>query len=362
MRVVRILVASLAGLFLFDALVFHTGLYLLAANPDSSVGYLETFLHNEHVRPGSGPDQVLAVGDSRMMFFTRYANELTSQTGYTYATIATAGTTPRCWYYAIRDVDPGKKRYGAILIPVDDYDDGEIQEDLADRLLDLHYLVGVLKLSDISEFAGSYHTTQNRIEAARGILLKGLVYKPDFQDFLVHPIARVEAALLSRKDSASWFYSYIGPSKTMEGVSIDWADKTISVPPGFTQDQKNEFFVRFLMANPAYAGRKSAYMKYWLGKICDYYQGTNTRIVFFRIPRGPFIRPDQPAFNPNGAVRELASRPNVIVSPEHFFDSLEKPALFMDQMHLNWPGAMEFTHALAKQVGQLLGPPRSSGS
>jgi len=362
MRVVRILSASLLGFLLFDVLIFHSRLYLSVVSPDSSTGYLETFLRNEKLRIGRGGDQVLAVGDSRMMFFTRYANELTPETGYTFATISTAGTTPRCWYYMLRDIDPAADRYGAVVVPVDDYDDGEIAEDLSNRLLDLHYLIGVLRLSDLDEFAGSMHSVQNRVESARGILLNGLVYKADFQDLLLHPIARVQSAALNRRDSASWMYSYIGPSRTMEGVSIDWAARTLTVPADVTPAQKAEFTYRFLAPRPADMGHQSAYLKYWLGKISDRYRGSKTRVIIIRIPRGPFIRPDQPPVNPQSSVRELASRSNVIVNPEHFFDELERPRFFMDQMHLNWAGSLEFTRTLARQVRQLLGPPPANGS
>jgi hypothetical protein len=66
------------------------------------------------------------------------------------------------------------------------------------------------------------------------------------------------------------------------------------------------------------------------------------------------VRPDQPAFNPHSSVRELAAQPGVILLPEHLFDSIERPRLFIDQMHMNGPGCAEFSRMLGKQVSHTL--------
>jgi len=43
---------------------------------------------------------------------------------------------------------------------------------------------------------------------------------------------------------------------------------------------------------------------------------------------------------------------------EHFFDSLEKPELFRDELHLNGPGMDRFSVMLTYEVSRILGPPR----
>ena len=99
-------------------------------------------------------------------------------------------------------------------------------------------------------------------------------------------------------------------------------------------------------------------MKYWLGKIYEHYRGSPTRLIFLRLPRGGFVRPDQPRYNPHSSVRELAAQPNVTLIDEHFFDSLEKPELFRDEMHLNGPGMDRFSLMITQEVSRILGPPR----
>src|SRR3979409_545950 len=105
MRVVPVLVASVLAFAAIEGAVFHTGFYPWILNPDASTGYLETMLRIEMERPKTGP-QVLGVGDSRMLLLARLANEHTRESGYTFGNIATAGSSPRSWYYMLRDGDP----------------------------------------------------------------------------------------------------------------------------------------------------------------------------------------------------------------------------------------------------------------
>src|SRR5438552_10239093 len=210
MRPVRLLFGCVLGFLLVETLVFHTSLYPSIVSTDSSTGILEALLYNERHRAVTDRNQVLAIGDSRMGFLPRYGNELTPGTGYTFASIATPGTTPRCWYYMLRDVDPSRQRYAALVIPAYDYDDEEIFENSADRISDLHYLIARLRWTDLVEFSGSYHDPVLKWEAARGILLNGFVYKADFQDFLRHPASRLEKVKQSQRDSHIWFYEYVG--------------------------------------------------------------------------------------------------------------------------------------------------------
>jgi hypothetical protein len=353
-RVASILILSVVGFAGVEGLIFHTGFYARIIRPDSSTGLLETLLDNEARRPRDRHPQILGIGDSRMALVPRVANQYTDQTGLTFATIGAAGTTPRCWYYMLRDADPGANRYAAIVIALESYDDGETWETYADRESDLHYLIARLRWSDLAEFSGSYHDPKLQREAYRGILFKGLVYKRDFEDFLLHPEARLKYAEQSRRDSHSWFYDYVGTSDSLKDVRVDFAARKITVPPGTPPDRLQIFQSRFLDPMPPQDGRQSAYMHYWMGRIYDLYRGSKTRLVFLRLPRGGFVRPDQPPFDPHSSVRELAAHPEVRLLPEHFYDVLERPELFHDEVHLNEPGVEEFSRMLAFQLREVL--------
>jgi lysophospholipase L1-like esterase len=95
----------------------------------------------------------------------------------------------------------------------------------------------------------------------------------------------------------------------------------------------------------------------WLGRTADRYRGTPTKIVFFRLPRGPIPRPDYLVKKRSSSIRELASRSNVILANEHLFDSLEHPEFFKDAMHMNRDGVERFSAMLADEVARILGPP-----
>jgi hypothetical protein len=354
MRSAILLPATLAAFVLAENLCFNTGWYAKIASPESAAGHLELSLWNEHKRPRSDRPEVLAIGDSRMGFFPRYADQM-PDLRYKFATIATPGTTERDWYYMLRDADPDANRYSAIVIPMYDYDDEEGWENLADRETDLHYLIARLRWSDLLEFAGSYDDPTLKFRAALGILLKGTVYKADFQDLLTNRAERLKSADESRRGSADWSYNFEGATNNVSGVKIDWSAKTVEAPPGMPESERDQFQGLLFAARPTYSGRRSAYVKKWLGKICEHYRGSATRLFFFRLPRGPFVRPDPPPFNPRSSVRELAKRPHVILDDEHDFDFLEKPELFMDHAHLNAAGCAEFSRALARRVEELLG-------
>jgi hypothetical protein len=347
------LISTALGFFAVEGAIFHTGAYTKILRHDSSTGSVETYIRNERNRVRANQPQVLTIGDSRMGFFPRYANEM--QTGHEFGTIALPGATPRDWYYMLRGADPSADKYSAVVIALEDYEDAETDEDYSVRAEDLYYLIAQLHYSDLPYFAGSYrHDPVLEWAAARGIVLKGMIYKRDFQEFLLHPVSRIQMSALAREQSHLWYYNYVGPNNSLEGVTVDWINRTVTVPPGFTEAQKASYQHRFLAPRPADRGSRSAYLHQWLGKIYEHYRGSKTHVVFLHLPRGPFVRPDQPALNPHSSVRELALQPGVILLPERLFESIERPSLFIDQMHMNGPGCAEFSRILGKQVSRTL--------
>jgi hypothetical protein len=357
LRVAPVLFASVLAFAAIEGIVFHTGLYPWMVSPDSSTGSVETMLRNERLRPKIG-GQVLGIGDSRMLLEPRISNEHTAETGYTFGNIGTPGATPRAWYYMLRDADPDARLYRAIVIAVESYDDWDTWGDEADREPDLSYVIARLRLSDLWEFSRSYHDPWLQWKAARGILLKGLVYKRDFENFLLHPVYRIRYVKLSNRDSFMWVYDYQGPPDTVTDYRVDWEARKITAPPNADPVRLAGLKSRVLDPLPPETGSYSRYLKYWFGRIHDHYRGSPTRLIFLRLPRGGWVRPDQPRYNPHSSVRDLVAQSNVTLIDEHFFDSLEKPELFRDQMHLNGRGMDQFSLMITQEVSRILGPPR----
>jgi hypothetical protein len=357
MRAAPVLLVSVVAFAAIEGAVFHTGLYPWILNPDTSTGDLETTLRDERDRPKNGP-QVLGVGDSRMLLMPRLANQHTPETGYTFGSIATAGASPRSWFYMLRDSDPTARQYRAIVLAVESYDDAASWNDVSDNVEDLSYVNARLRLSDLWEYSRSYDTPKQRWKAARGILLKGLVFKRDFEDLLLQPARRIYVARMAHLHSFTWHYEFAGSPESLAGFHLDWASKTLTAPPNADSGLVQKLRVRLLGERPPATQDQSRFLKYWLGKIYDRYRGSPTRLIFLRLPRGGLVRPDQPPYNLHSSVRELAAQPNVTLIDEHFFDSLERPELFGDELHLNGAGMVPFSLMITQEVSRILGPAR----
>lgn len=356
------LVGALLLVFAANLLLFHTSFYPSLIDPDSTTGQVEIALRNEIARKVTDRQQVLAVGHSRMSLRPHIANRAIA-TGYTFATIAVPGTSPRCWYYLLRDVDPTARRYAAILIPSDDYDDRDVGEDLADRVADLHYLAARLRVRDLIEFPASYRDPAARVVAGYNILLRGLVYRRDLQRFLLHPADRLENVRAHRRHSAEWNYGYTGDERSLRGLFVDWEARTIrfpdGVPPALRDNLRDELLPS---SSPPATGTTHEFQLRWLGRIVDRYRGSGTRLVFLRLPRRPLIRPGAIPANPNGAVRQLARRDGVTVIDEQFFGELERPEWFCDALHLNADGSVRFTRMLVEETSRILASNGGAGA
>lgn len=346
---------TILAFVILEGLVFRTDLYPSILEPDSTTGLYETQLGNELKRTAPGANQVLGVGHSRMGLLPRIANDASTANNYRYGSIALGGTNPRVWFYGMRTVDPTANRYAAIWIPVDDYDEPDRYDEDDDRQSDLHYVIRRLTFADALPFALSYPSWSSRWYALRGILLKSFVFRRDFQDFLAHPRERIKKARYYEKESAGWYYGFEGEEFSLEGMQVDWAKKEIVFPPKVKDNERQMIRGVLFEDRPARYGRETAYFRRWYGAILDRYRGSRTRLIFFRVPRGPVVNPNQPAPVPDSAIRQIAKEPGVTVLPEDTFNELERPELFGDALHLNRQGMIAFSKKVAAMTPQILG-------
>lgn len=353
-RPVWAIILAVAGLFALDALAFRTGLYTSILEPESTTGRFELILRREQVaQPWYGPNLVVTVGDSRFAYYPRVANQQAAITGFAFRHAGVAGTDARAWYFMLRDLDPHRNAYRAIVIGVDDYDDEDGAYDIGDDLATLHYTAARLRISDILPFALSFKDSHARWEAFRGSLLKGTLFQRDLLAFLCHPAKRIADVEFTNHGYEEWTYGYVDSDKNVAGLKIDWTTLTATVPPGndVLRDQLNRFVL--YRPNPQ-TGRHAAFRRKWFGQLLDRYRGTATKVVFVRLPRGPIPRPDYLVQKKSSSIREFAARPGVLLVDEHAFDSLETPELFKDAFHLNDAGCSQLSVRMAHEVGKLL--------
>jgi hypothetical protein len=282
-------------------------------------------------------------------------------TGYTLANMANPGTLPRDWYYMLREVDPDRSRYSAVIVPVPELEDDD-WGDYSAADVDLHYLVPLIRVRDAYDFPRSFPTWGLRWGALRTIFLKGLSYNLDFQDLLTNYQARAKALEWTRAELGKTLYSYKGPATSVVGLQVDWvAHKITQYPPGATESERQSLDMQLLRPVAVCTGQRAIYRRLWFGRIIDYYRGSRTRVIFLRMPRGPVIRP-YPYSTKSSVVREFVAQGQAILLDEHMCDELERPEFFIDHMHLNEGGCERFSELLARAVHAALGSPRHAGS
>ena len=121
----------------------------------------------------------------------------------------------------MRDVDPHRDRYAAITIPIDDYDDPDDYEDVADRVSEMPLLTNRLKPTDIIPYTLSFTTWPSRIQVLRGALFEAVTYQHDFQQFFEHPSRRLKRVADFRAHGAQSRYNYEGMDKSLAGLQVD---------------------------------------------------------------------------------------------------------------------------------------------
>src|ERR1022692_96696 len=286
-------IGSLAGVFLLDAALFRTNFYPSILEPDSTTGLFENILRREKLAQRRYRDNLVAtIGDSRVAFLPRLANEPNFPTGYAFRSAGFAGSDARSQFYMLRELDPTASRYRAICIGVSDIDDSELNiYDHADDLGSLHYVIKRLRLSDVWSFARSFHSGPSQWEAFRGGLLKGLVYQADVLAFLEHPKKRLDYIRLVHQGYESWTYDYVPEPQSLAGLRVDWKADKVVIPDTFDAGQRAA--VEYMLSHrPMASHRLSEYRRLWFGRTVERYRGSRTRIIFFRVPRAPVPFPE----------------------------------------------------------------------
>lgn len=355
-KVALFLAVLLAGYLLVESLIFRSGFYARFLEPQlSETGSLERTLDTELHRPPSGKKEILVIGNSRIAegFSPKIANEDSAQDGYWFINLGVSGTGDRVWNYLVRDVDPHRNRYAAIAIPIDDYDDPDDYEDVADRASEMPFLVNRLRLTDILPYTLSFTSWKSRLQVFRGLVFEATTYQRDFQQFVEHPLRRLDRVKEFRKLGATYGYNYGGIHRSLAGLTVDWKHQHISFPPGVPEDLQY-ILTANCFGQPPQRQMNRTFEVRWLGALADLYRGSKTRIIFFQAPRSPVPRPVSLAHLPWTSVDELRKRPWVTVVDRRRFESLERPELFADHVHLSTDGRKIFSPMLVDTVKEIL--------
>jgi hypothetical protein len=344
---------TLFAFFIVEASIFRLGWYNKYLEPNSSTAEIEYALFWLSRAPVPKIPEVLVIGDSRIGegFSARIAKaETGGRLGF--RNFGLAGSSPRVWFYVLRDADPHRNRFRAITIALGHYSDEDWLVPQADNLIDLRLAIGRLRVTDCWEFSRSFQNSDLRHKALAGCLLRGITLRNDLIAFLTGFKDRLTRARDWRDHGAGYIDGYEGKQETLAGLSVDWNTRTIHFPPGVKEGQIGSVKSAVTPEKAPETGELTRYRRQWLGKILDLYKGSSTQIIFMELPRAPIPVPDGPT--PARFIQWAEGEPHVTVIPSSTFRDLEHPEMFADGLHLNHLGRPLFSKRLARSVESVL--------
>ncbi len=356
-KTAALLIAAAFAIFaLVDTVAFRTSLYRNLLDPASSTGSFEGAIAQFRALAPQARTDVLVLGDSRIYSGLDPQIASAASRSLRFLNGGVPGTTPRCWPFFVRAVDPGADRFRAVVIAVDTYGDddtaiGSLDGD--DRPMDLRYVVFQTRLSDLSKLAGSFSDPRERVEHGIDLFWRGTELRDDVQAFAANPPARFTAIAQARLAPAYDPLAAHPRSESLAGLAVDFATGAIRYPPGVTDDQRAAIATQVLAIpkpSPSYA----KYRLQWLMPIAAQYESAGVPVFFVRIPTRPVHR--DATQSPSGSLVAIAGATGARLIPAAAYMALERPELFADEDHLNRQGSRRFSRLLGHDVASLLAP------
>lgn len=354
LHVGRNLLLGIAAFICVDGAIFHSGLYVSILAPSSYAGRVERITLAEKKRAPSGLKEVLVLGDSRIAegFSATLANEIGSAAGLKFVSLAEPAASANTWYYMIREVDPTRQRYSAIIVP---YGLG-YEPNSADPLR-ISMTAPLLRYGDAFHFASGFQRWSGRFRAFLASLLRGSAYQDDVVDLLSHPVARIMN--IQQADKPHSGPEYKGRDYDLVGTSYDASTGQVTFAPKLTEAQRLGFRKSLIQPSQSDTEYSLKLQRDWIPRIVDRYSDSPTAIVLTPLPRGPFLELGGFSKGHDSVLPTSVIERTSFSLPGHTFEFLEKPEYYFDAFHLNAKGRHKFTETL---VSELMGHLRSDDS
>ena len=350
------LVTAAFALFgLANVAAFRTDLYRAVLDPASSTGSFESAIAQFRAFRADPRTDVLVLGDSRIYSgLDPAAAGAAAGMHLRFLNGGVPGTTPRCWPFFVRAIDPQVNRFKAVLIPVDTYadDDSAIGSlDGDDRPMDLRYVVFQTRLWDLPKLAGSFSDPRERVEHGIDLFLRGPELRDDVQNLLADPPARAAALAKARADPLYDPLAAHPRSESLAGLSVDFRANRILYPGGLS-DEQHAAIAQQVLAEAKPSASYARYRRQWLEPIAARYRAAGVRVIFVRIPTRPAHRVTSQ--DPSGSLAAIAQSQDAALLPAAPYIALERPELFADEDHLNHSGSVQFSRLLGGDVARVL--------
>ncbi|HEY6450366.1 MAG TPA: MBOAT family protein, partial [Candidatus Cybelea sp.] len=349
-----LVVAAFAVFALVNVVAFRTALYRSILDPASSTGSFEAAIGKLRALHAERRTDILVLGDSRIYSGLDPSAASAASGTLRFLNGGVPGTTPRCWPFFVRAIDPHADRVRAVVVAVDTYADddsaiGSIDGD--NRPMDLRYVVFQTRLRDIPKLAGSFSDPRERVEYGIDLFWRGPELRDDFQALAANPAARI---VQLEQAGRSTLYDPLAShprTESLDGLRVTFSKDAIVYPSGISAGERQAIATQVLTVaqpSPSYA----LYRRQWLEPIAARYAAAGVPVFFVRIPTRPAHR--EPTQNPSGSLLEIARDQHARLIPAGPYIALERPELFADEDHLNRAGSLRFSRLLGRDVARML--------
>ena len=350
LKALLLLVASIAGLcWGVDALLYRTGFYYELAEPDSNTGAVVNalLLLEREYRPGAR--NVLVFGDSRVGEGVSPLAVAAHAGGLNVVNVAVPGSTPRTWFYLLREILRRGYRPHAVVIGTL-YAPPPVGAS-ADWALDPAHAAPLLGLRDARAFERSFDSAAMRERARHAVWFPALAMRQDTLAALRAPLERWHKLRSYRPALLAAIPAYGGNGGHMpalafdpQGAVLDWA----GADP--TQRSKVEALQREFVSTPPaeLVGANRAFRAEWFARIAALAAQHDAALLLFPLPRGPYTALLPPAAPPD--LGDATRAPGLRALPAEFSLALERPELFFDELHLNAVGRAQLSAALGREL------------
>jgi hypothetical protein len=351
-RIFALVFVMIALPLILDQLVFR-GVYLSYLEPESTAGMtlLARSIQSANYVPGK--KNILIIGDSRIGegFSARIANEIGVPQGFNFVGLGLPGTTPRVWYYVLRDLVSQRNNYYAIFMLANTLRDDDSFEDLANRSLDTAYVAPLLNWGDIFSYPLSFSDSKEALKATIAVAFPSASFKNDVIEFLKAPFQRIAKAVAWRTNWPSSVSAYSGLKKSLPPAETPFsAERVLSHLNGTSRTNLDGYFNQYLTFKPQPETLLFAYRSKWYGQIAQQYAPTAVTVGVFLIPRGPYHTALNKPAEAEGSLKILERKGMIRLVDTAVSMSLEKPEFFFDHLHMNATGRAEFSRNLAKAI------------
>ena len=264
------------------------------------------------------------------------------------------GSSPRVWSLLLDRVDPDRDRFEVVVVPLGEFvGGGSDDQDPADRLEDLSFMGPILGLGQAQLLASSYPGLSGRREAWLGSAFKVFAYRHDIRAGFADPLTRTVGRwrLMHGYEASS---SYKGRPENMTGVRVE-GRRVVGFPPVIPA-YRRQALEKYLFSamSPEHEAARDQYRKQWLGRICERYVGSATKVVIVRLPPTVLPRPSGVPKSLGPVLSELDKLAHVHVVPVERTADLQAAQFYCDTTHLNRPGRTLWTRRVAQFVAALL--------